>query len=83
MERMMRIRNGHDGLHAVQDNGEDRDLIAMVNEARDPAEIDQIVSMARQRRRARRQAAAAAAAAERRPSRRGAHLFGRSLSFRH
>jgi hypothetical protein len=76
----MRIRNGHDGLHAVQDNGEDRDLIAMVNEARDPAEIDQIVSMARQRRRARRRAAAAA---ERRPSRRGAHLFGRSLSFRH
>jgi hypothetical protein len=53
----------------------------MVNEARGPAEIDQIVSMARQRRRARRRQAAATA--ERRPSRRGAHLFGRTLSFRH
>ena len=77
----MRIRNGHDGSHAVHDNSEDRDLIAMVNEARDPAQIDQVIAMARQRRRARRREAAAAAA--RRPARRGAQLFGRALSLRH
>ena len=76
----MSIRNEYDGIDADQNSSEDRDLIAMVNEARDPAEIDRVVSLARTRRRARRRQAAAA---ERRPSRRGGHLFGRALSLRH
>jgi hypothetical protein len=77
----MRIRNRHDGADAVHDSAEDRDLIAMVNEARDSAEIDGIVVLARARRRARRRDAEAAAAP--RPAARRAHLFGRALSFRH
>lgn len=77
----MRIRNGHDGTDAVHDTTEDRDLIAMVNEAHDPFEIDRITVMARARQRARRRDAELAATPQ--PSRRRAHLFGRALSFRH
>ena len=50
----MRIRHRNDGIEAVYDTAEDRDLIAMVNEAHDPAEIAQISAMARHRWRARR-----------------------------
>jgi len=77
----MRIRNRHDGIEAVYDTTEDRDLIAMVNEARDPAEIDRISVLAHHRWRARRRDADATAAP--RPSRRRARLAGRALSFRH
>jgi hypothetical protein len=76
----MKIRHRGDGIEAVDHTIEDRDLIAMVNEARDPAEIDRIAATARHRRRARRREADAAA---HRPSRRRAHLFGRAPSFRH
>lgn len=77
----MRIRNQKDGIEAVHDTTEDRDLIAMVNEARDPAEIDRISAMAGHRWRARRRDAESTAA--QRPSRRRALLSGRALSFRH
>jgi hypothetical protein len=77
----MRIRHRDGGIEAVHDTTEDRDLIAMVNEARDPAEIDQISAMARHRWRARRRDADATATP--RPSRRRALRSGRALSFRH
>ena len=77
----MNIRRRDDGPEAVHDTTEDRDLIAMVNEAQDPFEIDRITLMARARQRARRRDAEIAAAPQR--SRRRAHLFGRALSFRH
>lgn len=76
----MNIRRRNDGSDAVHAT-EDRDLIAMVNEARDPIELDRVTVMARARSRARRRDAEAAAAP--RPSRRRAHLFGRAPSFRH
>jgi hypothetical protein len=76
----MNIRRRNDGSEAVHDTTEDRDLIAMINEARDPLELDRITVMARARTRARRRDADAAAAP--RPSRRRAHLFGRMPSFR-
>jgi hypothetical protein len=76
MERMMRIRTEHDGFDVVDEDAEDRHLVAMVNEARDEAEIESIVSMARKRRRN------AVAAAERGLRRRRGHLFGRPLSSR-
>ena len=77
----MRIRHRNDGIEAVYDTAEDRDLIAMVNEAHDPAEIAQISAMARHRWRARRRDADATDTP--RPSRRRARLSGRALSFRH
>lgn len=77
----MRIRNRHDGIEAVHDTTEDRDLIAMVNEAHDPAEIDRISAMARHRWRARRRDADAAATP--RPSRARVLRSGRALGFRH
>jgi hypothetical protein len=76
----MSIRHGLDGTNVVDDSTEDRDLIAMINEARDPADIDRIAAMARHRERGRRWAAAGAATE--RP-RRGRLLFGRALGFRH
>ena len=76
----MRIRHGLDGTNAVTDTTEDRDLVAMINEARDPAEIDRIAAMARHRERSRRQAASGAVTE--RPRRRGL-LLGRALGFRH
>ena len=80
----MRIRHGLDGTNAVDDTTEDRDLIAMINEARDPAEVDRIAAMARHRQRGRGQAAEKAAgkpatAGPRRP----AFRLGRVLGFRH
>jgi hypothetical protein len=77
----MRIRHRDDGIEAVHDTTEDRDLIAMVNEARDPSEIDRISAIARARSRARRRDAEAAATPQ--PTRRRAHVFGRALSLRH
>lgn len=77
----MRIRNRHDGIDAVHDTAEDRDLIAFINEARDPSEINRIAGMARARQRARRREADAVTSHQ--PSRRRAHLLGRALSFRH
>ena len=77
----MSIRYGHDGTESVHDTTEDRDLIAMVNEARDSVEIDRITLMARARWRARRRDADAAATP--RPRRKRALLSGRALSFRH
>ena len=76
----MSIRNGLDGTNAVSDTDEDRDLVAMINEARDPADVDRIAAMARHRERSRRRAAAGAATE--RPRRRRVRL-GRALSFRH
>jgi hypothetical protein len=76
----MSIRHGLDGTNAVSDTTEDRDLVAMINEARDPADIDRIAAMARHRERSRRRAAAGSPAE--RPRRRGLRL-GRALSFRH
>src|SRR5690242_9341980 len=76
----MNIRRRNDGSEAVHDTTEDRDLIAMINEARDPLELDRITVMARARTHARRRDAAAAAAP--RPSRGRAHFFGRMPSFR-
>jgi hypothetical protein len=76
----MRIRHGLDGTNAVHDTTEDRDLVAMINEARDPAEIDRIAAMARHRERSRRRAAAGTATE--RPRRRGL-LSRRALGFRH
>ena len=75
----MRIRHGLDGTNAVTDTTEDRDLVAMINEARDPAEVDRIAAMARHRQRSRR--LAASGAVTERPRRRGL-LFGRALGFR-
>jgi hypothetical protein len=75
----MRIRHGLDGTNAVDDTAEDRDLVAMINEARDPAEVDRIAAMARHRQRSRREAAEAAPSRTRRP----AFRLGRVLSFRH
>jgi hypothetical protein len=77
----MNIRRRNDGSEAVHDTTEDRDLIAMINEARDPLELDRITVLAPARSRARRREAQAAAAP--RPSRRRAHVFGRAPSFRH
>jgi hypothetical protein len=76
----MRIRHGLDGTNAVSDSTENRDLVAMINEARDPAEVDRIAAMARHRERGRRRAASESATD--RPRRRGL-LFGRALGFRH
>jgi hypothetical protein len=76
----MNIRHRRDSIEAAHDTTEDRDLIAMVNEARDPAEIDRIAALARRRWHARRRDAEAAA---HRPSRRRAHLIGRAPSFLH
>ena len=76
----MSIRHGLDGTNAVHDTNEDRDLVAMINEARDPADIDRIAAMARHRERGRRRAAAGASTE--RPRRRGLRL-SRALSFRH
>ena len=45
----MNIRRRDDGPEAVHDTTEDRDLIAMVNEARDPIELDRVTVMARAR----------------------------------
>jgi len=75
----MRIRNGLDSTNVIDDMAEDRDLIAMVNEARDPAEVDRIAAMARHRRRARRDASETTATRTRRP----AFSLARVLSFRH
>jgi hypothetical protein len=77
----MSIRHRHDGTDSVHDTTEDRDLIAMFNEARDPADIHRATMMARSRRRARRHDADAAATPQRR--RRRTLLSGRALSFRH
>lgn len=76
----MRIRQGLDGTNAVDDTNEDRDLVAMINEARDPAEVDRIAAMARHRQRSRRQTGDNAVTAS---SRRPAFRLGRALSFRH
>ena len=76
----MRIGHGLDGTNAVDDTAEDRDLVAMINEARGPADVDRIAAMARHRRRSRRQAAENAGAS---PSRRSAFRLGRVLSVRH
>ena len=76
----MRIRRRNDGSETVHDTTEDRDLIAMVNEARDPIELDRVTVIARARSRARRREAQAAAGQG--PGRRRAHL-GRAPSFRH
>jgi hypothetical protein len=76
----MNIRRRNDGSEAVHDTTADRDLIAMVNEARDPTELDRITVMARARSRARRRDTQAAAAP--RPRRHRAHSFGRVPSFR-
>jgi hypothetical protein len=77
----MNIRHGHDGTDAVHDTTEDRDLIAMVNEARNPAEFERVTMMARGRRRARRRDAEAANGAQ--PQHRRGLLSGLSLSLRH
>jgi hypothetical protein len=77
----MNIRRRNDGSEAVHNTTADRDLIAMINEARDPHELDRITVIARARSRARRRDAEAAAAG--RPSRRRPHVFGRMPSFRH
>jgi hypothetical protein len=77
----MNIRRRNDGSETAHDTSEDRDLIAMVNEARDPIELHRVTVMARARSRARRRDAEAAASS--RPSRRRAHVFGRAPSFRH
>jgi hypothetical protein len=77
----MKLRHGLDGTNAVHDTTEDRDLVAMINEARDPAEVDRIAAMARHRERGRRRDASKAGTTDR-PRRRGL-LFGRALSFRH
>ncbi|MGZ4165133.1 MAG: hypothetical protein ACXVR1_00640 [Solirubrobacteraceae bacterium] len=74
----MRTRYGLDGTNVVADTTEDRDLIAMINEARDPAEVDRIVAMARHRQRNRRDASHAKSR-----RRRPAFRLGRVLSFRH
>jgi hypothetical protein len=76
----MRIRHGLDATNVVADTSEDRDLIAMVNEARDPADVDRIAAIARHRQRSRRREAEKAATAE---PRRAAFRLGRVLSFRH
>jgi hypothetical protein len=77
----MNIRRRNDGSESVHDTTEDRDLIAMINEARDPTELDRITVLARARLRARHGEAQPAAAP--RSSRRRAHRFGRVPSFRH
>lgn len=81
----MRIRNQHHDTDAVNDTIDDRDLIAFINEARDPAEIDRITAIARARRRARRRLAdvGATPTPTPQPSRRRTHLLGRGLGFRH
>jgi hypothetical protein len=76
----MRIRHGLDATNVVADTSEDRDLIAMINEARDPADVDRIAAIARHRQRGRRRAAEKAASAE---PRRATFRLGRVLSFRH
>lgn len=73
------MRHGFDSTNIVDDSADDRDLIAMINEARDPAEVDRIAALARSRRRNRGQAAATAGTERRRP----AFGLGRVLSFRH
>jgi hypothetical protein len=77
----MRIRNGHDGTEVVHDTTEDRDLIAMVNEARDSFEIDRITLIARARSRARQRDATAAAAELPKPRR--ARSLASALGFLH
>ena len=77
----MNIRHRDDGSRAVQDTTEDRDLIAMVNEARDSFEIDRITLIARARARARQRDATAAAAELPKP-RRARSLAG-ALGFLH
>ena len=77
----MNIRRRNDGSEAVHDTTEDRDLIAMINEARDPIELDRITVLARARLRARRREAQAESAP--RPSRRRVPLLGGPLGFRH
>jgi len=76
----MSIRHGLDGTNAVDDTSEDRDLVAMINEARDPADVDRIAAMGRHRQRSRRQATEEHTSAR---SRRPAFRLGRVLSFRH
>jgi hypothetical protein len=71
---------GLDSTNVVDDSGDDRDLVAMINEARDPADVDRIAAMARHRQRSRRAAAAeTSTSAKRRP----AFRLARALSFRH
>lgn len=63
------------------DADDDRDLVALINESRDPQEIDHLVWMGRQRARARRRDARQARRSSRQHSTR--LTFGRALSFRH
>jgi hypothetical protein len=73
-------RNHQDKYDTAQE-ADDRDLIALANEARDPGQLDLVTKMARHRDRARRQDTRSRAT---RPSRsRGARLaLGRALSLR-
>jgi hypothetical protein len=75
----MRIRYGLDSTNLVDESADDRDLVAMINEARDPADVDRIAAMARHRQRSRRDAAKAGTSERRRP----AFGLARVLSFRH
>jgi hypothetical protein len=77
----MRIRHGLDATNVVADTSEDRDLIAMINEARDPADVDRIAAIARHRQRGRRRAVEEETASA--EPRRAAFRLGRVLSFRH
>ena len=75
----MRTRYGLDSTNLVGENADDRDLVAMINEACDPADVDRIAAMARHRQRSRRDGATAGTSEGRRP----AFGLARVLSFRH
>jgi hypothetical protein len=57
MKGMFILRSSHIDHGPAVDGGEDRDLIALVNEARDPQELERITRMGRDRQRARDRAA--------------------------
>lgn len=70
----------HTEYDPALDVGKDQDLVALINESRDPQEIEQLAKTARTRQRARSKTVAAL-----RRSSRGGHrlLLGRPVSFRH
>ena len=69
----------HHTYEPALDRDEDRDLIALVNEARDPNELERVARMARSRQRV-RHADASPQSHEPSRSRRGRRGLGRALS---
>lgn len=78
---MFRPFTQHRDYEPAIDAGEDRDLVAAMNEARNPEDLERLTAVARQRRRARSHEAGASR--RRAHSRRTGLSLGRALGLRH